>query len=61
MLISEISLKDIDSAQLGASVDKYIPISEHIKKLETEFKINYLFRFENSDGSALIFVLCIIY
>ncbi|MDD4204555.1 MAG: lantibiotic dehydratase family protein, partial [Candidatus Delongbacteria bacterium] len=37
-------IEEIDSAKLGISADKYIPLSEMIKPLGTEFKINYLFQ-----------------
>ena len=37
-------IEEIDNAKLGDSADKYIPLSEMIKPLGTEFKINYLFQ-----------------
>jgi lantibiotic biosynthesis protein len=38
------SIDVIDSKKLGSSVNEYFNISDHLKKLKTEFKINYLFQ-----------------
>lgn len=38
------SIEEIDRLTLGSSIEKYLPLSEHIKPLGTEFKINFLFQ-----------------
>jgi hypothetical protein len=38
------SLEEIDRSNPGDSVNKYMPLSEMINKLNTNFKINYLFQ-----------------
>jgi hypothetical protein len=38
------SIEEIDNSKPGDSVDKYLPLSEMIKPLGTDFKINYLFQ-----------------
>lgn len=41
---AKTSIEEIDRSVIGSSLRKYIPISEQIKPLGTEFKINFLFQ-----------------
>jgi len=41
---AKASLENIDNMKRGDSVENYVPLSEAIKELKTEFKINYLFQ-----------------